>query len=117
MSDIKPVAQQDDWTLKEIAGYVGIVVLALAVGAIVILAAIGGGDVSGVGRIIRAAGIVLAAIVGTVASVVVYILPTLIAARRSMLHTGSIAVINLLLGFTYVGWVIALAMAVAGKRD
>lgn len=117
MSDIKPVARRGDWTLKEIAGYVGIVVLALAVGAIVILAAIGGGEVNGVGRIIRAVGIVLAAIVGTVVSVVVYVLPTLIAARRNMPHTGSIVVVNLLLGFTYVGWVIALAMAVAGKRD
>lgn len=118
VSDTKPVSQQADWTPKEIAGYVGIVVLALAVGAVVIMAAIGGGDdVGGVGRIIWKVAMVGSGIVGAVVSVVVYILPTLIAARRNVPHTGSITVINLLLGFTYVGWVIALAMAVADKRD
>jgi hypothetical protein len=42
-------------------------------------------------------------------------MPTVIAARRNMPHIGSIAVVNVFLGFTYVGWVVALAMAVAGK--
>jgi hypothetical protein len=58
---------------------------------------------------------VLVAIAGTIVGVVVYVLPTIIAARRNMPHVGSIAVVNVFLGFTYVGWVVALAMAVAGK--
>lgn len=40
-----------------------------------------------------------------------YVLPTFIAAYRSAPNYGSIVVINLLLGWTFVGWVVALAMA------
>ncbi|WP_165762563.1 superinfection immunity protein [Mycolicibacterium vulneris] len=118
MSDTKPVSQQADWTPKQIAGYIGIIALALAVGAIVIVAAIRGFfDFSGIGGVFRTIGFVLAGIAGAVASVVVYLLPILIATRRQVQHTGSIIVITLFLGFTYVGWVIALAMAVADKRE
>lgn len=116
MSDTKDVDQESNWTPEEIAGYVGIMVLTLAFGAIVIIAAVRGAF-SGVGGILHVVGIALAGIVVAVMSVAVYILPTLIASRRKMPHTGSIAVINLLLGFTYVGWVVALAVAVADKRD
>lgn len=61
--------------------------------------------------VLRVLGYILLIIVG----VILYILPTLIASRRNMPHLGSIAVVNVLLGFTYVGWVVALAMAVADK--
>jgi hypothetical protein len=41
-----------------------------------------------------------------------YFLPTIIAANRKVSSVGSIAVINTFLGWTLIGWVVALAMAV-----
>lgn len=45
--------------------------------------------------------------------VLLYFVPSTIAVGRGHHNSGSIFVINLLLGFTYVGWVVALAMAVS----
>ncbi|MCA2265190.1 superinfection immunity protein [Mycobacterium marseillense] len=44
-----------------------------------------------------------------------YFLPTIVAAYRSAPNTGSIAVVNVFLGWTFIGWVVSLAMAVAGN--
>lgn len=41
-----------------------------------------------------------------------YLLPTIVAETRHVSSIGSIAVINIFLGWTLVGWVVALAMAV-----
>lgn len=56
---------------------------------------------------------------GTVAGVVViviistglYFVPLIVAAIRGVSNTGSVAVINLFLGWTVIGWIVALAMA------
>lgn len=40
-----------------------------------------------------------------------YFLPTIVAVARKVSNQGSVAVINLFLGWTLVGWVAALAMA------
>ncbi|MFE4694267.1 superinfection immunity protein [Streptomyces sp. NPDC056749] len=40
-----------------------------------------------------------------------YFLPAIVAASRKVTNSGSVFVINLLLGWTFVGWVVALAMA------
>ena len=40
-----------------------------------------------------------------------YFTPTVIGQARHVQNLGSIAVINLFLGWTVVGWVVALAMA------
>jgi hypothetical protein len=40
-----------------------------------------------------------------------YFLPTIIAVSRKVRNQGSVAVINFFLGWTLIGWVIALAMA------
>ena len=45
-----------------------------------------------------------------------YFAPTFIAIRRRIPNDTSVAVINLFLGWTLIGWVVALAMAVAGAR-
>jgi hypothetical protein len=45
-----------------------------------------------------------------------YFLPTIIAAYRDIPLVGSVLVVNLFLGWTFIGWVVALAMAVAGKE-
>lgn len=43
---------------------------------------------------------------------VFYFLPTLLAFHRQVPSAWSIAVLNLFLGWTLVGWVVALALAV-----
>jgi hypothetical protein len=40
-----------------------------------------------------------------------YFLPSLLAARRQVPNAGSVFVLNLFLGWSLIGWVIALAMA------
>lgn len=40
-----------------------------------------------------------------------YFIPLIIAVVRKVPNVGSVAVINLFLGWTLVGWVVALAMA------
>jgi T4 superinfection immunity protein len=41
-----------------------------------------------------------------------YCAPTIVAVKRKVPNQGSVAVINILLGWTFIGWVVALAMAV-----
>ena len=47
-----------------------------------------------------------------VALAAVYLLPTLVALARGIPGVAAIAVINILLGWSFIGWVIALALAV-----
>ena len=50
---------------------------------------------------------------GLVILLLLYILPSIVAVcRRTNVHAGSIFIINLFLGWTFLGWVVALAMAV-----
>ena len=44
-----------------------------------------------------------------------YCTPAIIALVRKIPNAGSVVVVNLLLGWTFVGWIIALAMAVRSK--
>lgn len=43
-----------------------------------------------------------------------YIAPTIIASSRNIPNAGSVAVINIFLGWTCLGWIVALAMSVGG---
>lgn len=43
--------------------------------------------------------------------VLAYFLPTIVAFARGVSNSGSVLVLNLFLGWTLVGWVVALAMA------
>ena len=62
------------------------------------------------------AGAQIAFIAGVVALVAVYWLPVIIASRRRVPDLGSVIVINLLAGWTVIGWVVALALAVRDPR-
>lgn len=42
---------------------------------------------------------------------VLYFLPSIVGLARKVTHRGSVVVINLFLGWTFIGWVVALAMA------
>jgi hypothetical protein len=44
-------------------------------------------------------------------AVVLYVLPTLVALVRHVRNAGTIAVINIFLGWSFYGWVAALALA------
>lgn len=44
-----------------------------------------------------------------------YMLPSIIAATRKVPNTGSVVVVNAFLGWTFVGWVVALAMALRSR--
>ena len=57
-----------------------------------------------------AAGIV-ALLFGLTIFALMYYIPTIVAVIRKVPNIGSVAVINTLLGWTLVGWVVALAMA------
>lgn len=45
-----------------------------------------------------------------------YVSPTVVAGIRHVPDFGSVLVINLLLGWTFIGWVAALAMALRSTR-
>jgi hypothetical protein len=48
---------------------------------------------------------------GIVFLIGLYFVPTIVAIARKVSDQGSVVVINLFLGWTLVGWVVALAMA------
>ncbi len=50
----------------------------------------------------------LVAIILIVGCLALYFLPTIVAAKRGHKHGSAIAILNLLLGWTFLGWVAAL---------
>lgn len=47
--------------------------------------------------------------------IAIYMLPWIVAIMRGKINTGGVFVVNLFLGWTFLFWVIALAMAVMGE--
>jgi len=52
-----------------------------------------------------------AAVLVIIVGIGLYFLPTIVAVARKVTNQGSVLVINFFLGWTFVGWVVALAMA------
>ena len=46
-----------------------------------------------------------------------YFAPTILALLRGKRHPGATVVVNLFLGWTFIGWVVALAMAFGGDTN
>jgi hypothetical protein len=46
-----------------------------------------------------------------------YLVPTFVAIYRSMPNKGSVIVVNVFLGWTFIGWVVALSMACGSKKS
>lgn len=44
-----------------------------------------------------------------------WLLPTIVAASRGMPNVGAVAVVDVLLSWTIIGWIVALAMACGAK--
>lgn len=55
------------------------------------------------------------AIIAFICLILVYFIPTIIACRRNYINKGPVIIINIFLGWTYIGWVIALAWSL--KKD
>lgn len=49
--------------------------------------------------------------------ILLYFLPLFVAGNRSVVHFPGIAILNLLLGWTLLGWVVALVWAVSSPLD
>ena len=47
--------------------------------------------------------------------VLIYFLPSIVGYNKT--NINSVMIINIFLGWTFLGWVIALAMAAGGKRE
>jgi len=56
----------------------------------------------------------IAALIILLVSIFLYFLPTVVAHQRHISARNSVTVINIFLGWTMIGWVVALAMAVSG---
>lgn len=63
----------------------------------------------------NAMGDAIGGIILLVFAFVAYFFPAFVADRRDVPNKGSVRVINLFFGWTLIGWVIALAMAMAGE--
>lgn len=56
-----------------------------------------------IGRVIHSSALLVV--------LMLYFLPGVVAVTRKVRHQGSVVVINLFLGWTFIGWVVALTMA------
>jgi len=54
----------------------------------------------------------MGAIIFLVLAFVVYFLPTIVASKNKKKNSDAILILNLFLGWTFVGWIIALVWAV-----
>jgi hypothetical protein len=50
-------------------------------------------------------------LIGLIALAAVYMLPAIVAERRDIPNAGTVFAVNVLLGWTVVGWAFALRMA------
>ena len=65
---------------------------------------------------LRTAVSVVGLSVGSLAAFLIYAIPTMVAITRSHHRITSIVVLNILLGWTFLGWVIALALSGSDVR-
>ena len=47
----------------------------------------------------------------------VYFFPVLLASKRKTGNRGGVLVLNLFFGWTFIGWVVALALAAGGAKE
>lgn len=55
--------------------------------------------------------------VAILAALLLYMLPTVVATGRQHHQTGSVFAVNLLLGWSIIGWAVAMAMAMSAHRQ
>ena len=57
------------------------------------------------------AGAAILVILFLIVAVALYFLPTIVAVMRKVPNVGSVVIVNLFLGWSFIGWVVAMAMA------
>jgi hypothetical protein len=62
------------------------------------------------------AGGIATAIILAIAGTLLYFVPLLVGWRRHVRNLGSVAVVNVFLGWTLIGWVVALALACRSRE-
>jgi hypothetical protein len=60
--------------------------------------------------------LILLWVVGGIVGLFVYFVPTLVAMKRKCKSFSGICVVNIFLGWTFLGWVVALAWAASGEQ-
>jgi hypothetical protein len=50
-------------------------------------------------------------VLGVIGLIAAYWVPAIVAAARKVPNVGTVVVVNLFLGWTVIGWIVALAMA------
>lgn len=61
--------------------------------------------------------VALVVICGVIAGLIIYFLPTIIAKNRAMDGVAALFFVNLLLGWTLIGWVVVLLWAALGQTQ
>lgn len=51
-----------------------------------------------------------------VTTFLLYFVPLMVASKRKHHQIGAIAVINIFLGWTFIGWILALAMSLSAVK-
>lgn len=57
------------------------------------------------------------ALLGIIIAIVIYFLPTIVAHNRCHNNAGAITVLNLLLGWTVLGWIAAFIWAFVNQEE
>jgi Superinfection immunity protein len=52
-----------------------------------------------------------------IVAVAIYLLPAIVAYRRDTRNRAAVAIVDIFLGWTFIGWVVALAMAASGAKE
>ena len=52
-----------------------------------------------------------------IAAILLYFLPSIVAISRAVPNAGSVVVLNLFLGWTFVGWIVSLAMSFGSTQS
>ncbi|MEU1466988.1 superinfection immunity protein [Streptomyces sp. NPDC005761] len=60
---------------------------------------------------------VIVVLLGLIVAALVYFVPAVVAFSRGVPNKGSVLVLNLFLGWTLVGWIVALAMAARSTQQ
>ena len=88
--------------------------LAVVMGVAVLLAALPGSGFGGFLRGVFGAGAVFVFVASGI--LLLYFLPSIIAVRRAHTNAMSVVVLNLFLGWTFLGWVASLVWSLTTQR-
>lgn len=92
------------------------IALAGAVALLAMLSVMAGQFRSAGGPHAEGLGVSIALLMAIALSLAFYFLPTVIAVNRRHHQIGPIAIVNIFLGWTFIGWVVAFAMSLSAVK-